>query len=481
MGGFNGERKLRPVENATCKGPVSKRDPEGAVVQITPKKELSLFDSTSIIVGIIIGAGIYQMAPDIAKGAHSWWGVPAIWLVGGVLSLFGALGYAELATAYPLEGGDYVYLSRAYGKWAGFLFGWIQLAIVRPGDIAVMAFAFATYIRVIGDPLAGYGIAHTQRIYAAAATVILTVINIVGVKEGKWTQNILTTVKALGLLAIVGVAVMSPPAKAGLTTEAVGSLPISLALIFVLFTYGGWNEMAYVAAEVKNPRRNIVRALVLGSAAVTVLYLLVNGAFLYTLGYAGLATSKAVATDCVSTVFPRIGGTIISALVCISALGALNGLIFTGARISYALGAEHRVFGVLGRWSEHRGTPVWALLVQGAIAVGLIIVFGSFVDTILYTAAPVYSFYLATSIAVIVLRLREPDTERPYRVTGYPVTTIIFCSVCAFLIYSAVSYAFRQKPVSVIVLLATVLIGVLLYWLTDIRAKGNKSNTQSGN
>ena len=458
-------------------GPGPKRNLEGAIMQIAPKKELSLFDSTCIIVGIIIGAGIYQMAPDIAKGAHFWWGVLAIWLAGGLLSLFGAIGYAELATAYPQEGGDYVYLSRAYGRWAGFLFGWIQLAIVRPGDIAIMAFAFATYIRAIGDPLANWGFPHSQRIYAAAAAAILTVINILGVKEGKWTQNILTTVKALGLLAIVGVAVMSP--QRAPVTESFGPLPISLAIIFVLFTYGGWNEMAYVAAEVKNPRRNIVRALVLGSTAVTVLYLLVNGAFLYTLGYAGLATSKAVATDCVSTLFPRIGGTLISALVCLSALGALNGLIFTGARISYALGAEHRAFGILGKWDQRRGTPVWALLVQGMIAVGLIMLFGSFVDTILYTAAPVYSFYFATSLAVIVLRFREPDAERPYRVTGYPVTTLIFCAVCAFLIYSAVSYAFWNKRVSLILLLAIIFVGALLYWLTDIRGAARRDKSSN--
>jgi APA family basic amino acid/polyamine antiporter len=148
-----------------------------------PKRELSLFDSTCIIVGIIIGAGIYQMAPDIAKGAGCWWGVLALWIVGGLLSLSGALCYAELATAYPKQGGDYVYLSRAYGKWAGFLFGWAQLTVVRPGDIAVMAFAFATYAQTIWDPLAGYP-AYSHRIYAAMATIILTAINIIGVKEG---------------------------------------------------------------------------------------------------------------------------------------------------------------------------------------------------------------------------------------------------------------------------------------------------------
>src|SRR4030042_4167465 len=159
---------------------------------VMPKKELSLFDSTCIIVGIIIGAGIYQMAPDIAAGARYWWGVPLIWVAGGLLSLFGALGYAELATAYPKEGGDYVYLSRAYGSWAGFLFGWGQLAIIRPGDIAVMAFAFATYARTIYDPLAAHPRC-SERIIAASAVILLTIINVLGVKEGKWTQNLLTT------------------------------------------------------------------------------------------------------------------------------------------------------------------------------------------------------------------------------------------------------------------------------------------------
>jgi len=436
---------------------------------ITPRRELSLFDSTCIIVGIIIGAGIYRTAPDVAKGALCWWGVLAIWVVGGLLSLCGGLGYAELASAYPREGGDYVYLSRAYGRWAGFLFGWVQLSIVRPGDIAAMAFAFATYAGKLYDPLAKSGIPYGQRIYAIAAVVILTVINILGVKEGKWTQNILTTVKALGLLAIVSVALVAPHGPATASAETVDALPLSLALILVLFTYGGWNEMAYVAAEVKKPRRNIVRALVLGTVSVTVLYLLVNGAFLYTLGYAGTATSEAVASDSISAVFPKMGGRMISALVCISALGAVNGLVFTGARISYAVGADHRALRPLGKWHPRTGTPVWALAVQGMIAVGLIVVLGSFVNAIIYTAAAVYSFYLATSVAVIVLRFKERDVERPYRVTGYPVTTIVFCAVCAFLIYSAVSYALAETPIGLLISSGALLAGVLIYWLTNTR------------
>ena len=432
----------------------------------TPKRELSLFDSTSIIVGIIIGAGIYQMAPLIAQGAGSAWGVVAIWIVGGLLSLCGALSYAELATAYPLEGGDYVYLSKAYGRWAGFLFGWAQLTVVRPGDIVVMAFAFATYIRAIYDPLAGYpGI--SQRLFAGVAVLVLTIINILGVTQGKWTQNLLTTVKALGLLAIVGVAILSP----GGTREVaeVGGFPLVLAFIFVLFVYGGWNEMAYVAAEVKNPRRNIVRALVAGTVAVIALYLLINGAFLYTLGYDRLATSKAVASETVATVFPTIGSRLVSALICISALGAVNGLIFTGARISYALGENHQLFRKLGYWSPRTGTPVPALALQGLIAVSLILIFGDFIDAILYTAAAVYTFYLGTSFSVIVLRWKEPNTERPYKVTGYPVTSLIFSAVCAFLVYKALTYAAENKKVFLIIMAVTLAVGIVIYLLTDAR------------
>ncbi len=453
----------------------------------TPRKELSLFDSTCLIVGIIIGAGIYEVSPMVAQGTSGCQAFLGIWVIGGLLSLFGALGYAELATAYPKEGGDYVYLGRAYGRPAGFLFAWIQLVVVRPGDIAGMAFIFATYGRKLFDPLADVLVRYdrlpfgvfaeaavpcSQLIYAVAAVLVLTVVNAAGVPQGKWTQNLLTSVKALGLLAIVGVAIFAPSPPEIKATA--GGAPLSLALILVLFTFGGWNEMAYVAAEVKNPNRNIVRALVLGTVAVTVLYLLVNTAFLYSLGFAGVAASEAVAADTVSAVFPNVGGRMISVLVCVSAFGAVNGLIFTGARISYAAGAEHHVFRALGQWHPRTRTPARALLLQGMIAVGLILLLGSFVNAILYTAATVYAFYLATSVAVFVLRRREPDVKRPYRVTGYPFTTIIFCAVCVFLIHGAVVY----KPHIAIGALAILLLGLPVYFVSRWR-DGHRADTEA--
>ncbi|UCF42656.1 MAG: amino acid permease [Planctomycetota bacterium] len=435
------------------------------------KKELSVFDSTCIIVGIIIGAGIYETAPAVASSVSGWWGVLGLWAFGGLLSLAGALCYAELATAYPYDGGDYVYLSRAYGRWAGFLFGWVQLVVVRPGYIALVAFVFARYAGALLGPvlIAESSGRYSQVIYAGAAVLILTIVNILGVREGKWTQNILTIIKVAGLAAILVAALTGPPASATDTQAEVSEpLPVSAALILILFTFGGWNEVAYVAAEVKNPRRNILRSVLAGMAAVTVLYLLANVAFLRALGHAGMANSEAVASDMLEAAFPRFGGRIISALICISALGTVNGLIFTGSRISYAVGAEHRLFRLLGRWDEQRGTPVWALVLQGGIALAMIVVLGSFRRTILYTAAAVYAFYLATSVSVIILRWKEPDTERPYKVTGYPLTTIVFGACCALLVYSALVYNLRDAAICCAILLG----GVPVYWLSNIGDSG---------
>ncbi|MBM4018192.1 MAG: amino acid permease [Planctomycetes bacterium] len=444
----------------------------------TPKKELTLLDTTCLIVGIIVGVGIFQVPPLVAASAGSAVAMLAVWAAGGLLSLCGGLVYAELATAWPREGGDYVYLSRAYGRWAGFLFGWIQLVIVRPGDIAATALAFATYACAIYDPLGGSQGSAGTLVYAGVAVAALTVLNVAGVRLGKWAQNVLTIVKALGLVAIVGAALLAallaPPAAAR-PQEAAGGPPLALAFILVLFTFGGWNEMAYVAAEVKDSRRNIVRAMALGILAVAGLYLLVNAAYLLALGYAGVASSKAVAADAVSGLLAGVGVLAVSALVCTSALGSVNGLIFTGARISYALGAEHRGFGPLGRWQPRTGTPAAALLVQGAIAIALVVALKTFFNTVVYTAATVYAFYLATSIAVIVLRFREPQTERPYRVLGYPVTPLVFAGVCAFLIYSAVKYliyiAEWNEQVVAVISFGLLALGVPVYLLTR---RGNR-------
>jgi amino acid transporter len=427
-----------------------------------PGRSLSLFDATCIIAGIIIGAGIFETAPAVAACARGPAATLGLWLAGGLLALIGALCYAELATAYPRLGGDYVYQSRAFGRGFGFLFGWSQLAVIRPGDIALLAFVFGRYgENLLGNP--GWSLTG----YAAAAIAGLTAVNLLGVRQGKRTQNLLTVVKVAGLLAIVGVALFSPlpsAAPSGPPVAAPGGL--ALALILILFTYGGWSEIAYVAAEIRNPRRNILRSLVIGTAVVTAVYLLMNAAFLRALGFGAMAGSEAVAADTAATLFPRVAGRAVSALICISALGAINGLIFTGARISYAVGEDHPALGNLGRWSGRRNTPAFALAVQGVLSIAIVMIAGSFINTILYTAPLVWFFFIATGISVFVLRRRDPGTPRPYRVSL--LLPALFCALCIFMFYSCVSYAWQVMPKALLVLGGTLLSGTGAYALSRV-------------
>ena len=330
-----------------------------------------------------------------------------------------------------------------------------------------MAFIFARYAQQL---FPGSGL--SQLFLAAAAVVVLTGINVLGVKSGKWTQNILTLAKVLGMAAIIVVGFSAPASQA--SPQAVGPLTfggLDLALILVMFTFGGWNEMAYVAAEIKNPRRNIVRGLVIGTVAVTVLYLLMNGALLSALGPGPMAASEAVAVDALAKVFPAAAGRAIAILICISALGAVNGLIFTGARISYALGAGHLVFRPLGKWHSTLGTPVYALITQGLLSLVIIFLAGSFLDTIIYTAPVVWLFFLGTALAVFVLRRRAPELERPYRVSGYPLPPIIFALCCLFMLYSSVTYAMAKVPWALPLIAGVVLMGAVIYVLTERQEK----------
>lgn len=443
----------------------------GYSLKAAPRKQLTLFDSTCLIVGIIIGAGVYETSPKIAAAATHSWQIFAFWLIGGLLSLCGALCYAELATMLPCAGGDYVYLSRAYGRWAGFLFGWVQMIIVRPGDIALVAFVFATYAR----PLAANTTTNdvpVRLILACLAVLVLTAINILGVREGKWTQNVLTIAKVVGLVAIMIVSAFVTGTVEIQEQQPTAMTPFGLALILVLFTFGGWNEMAYVAAEVRSPERNIVRSLLVGTVVVTLCYLLLNAAFLGVLGHARMANSNAVATDTVRALWPDWGGRLVSGLVCVSALGAVNGLIFTGARISYAIGQNHAGFRPLGQWHPRIQTPVRALILQAVLAMSVILISESFDVAILYTSSAVYMFYLATTLSVIVLRLREPELPRPFRVVAFPVVPIIFSVVCVYLIWSALNY----NPKAGLTSFAILLLGIPVFAISKRYAQSHDNN-----
>lgn len=460
-------------------------------------RRLSLLDTISVIVGIVIGAGIYETPPSVFGMVGGMWSGLGVWALGGVLSLIGAFTYAELATTYPRSGGDYVYLTRAYGPWAGFLFGWAQLAVIMTGSIGMMAYIFGDYAARFFDtkPNTSFG-------YAAGAVVVLTVVNVFGVSVGKLTQNLLSATKVLGLGGIVAAAVyllargMGAESATAVAAESGGDsgapVMLGLALVFVLYTYGGWNDAAFVVAEMQDSRR-IAPALILGTLAVMLIYLVVNGAYLAVLGLDGVRGSDAVAADVLDRALGETGGQIISVLVMISALGAVNGLIYTGSRLYATVGSDYAIFGALGRWNPRLGAPVYALAVQAVITLFMILAVGSAVGqgllddvftwigiedekwswegtggfrSLLAMSAPVFwLFFMLTSLSLIRLRWLDPQATRPFQVPLYPELPLVFTASCGYMLYSSIDYAGRLGLVGG----ALMLIGLPLYLISRRR------------
>src|SRR6476646_1078239 len=288
---------------------------------------LVLWDAVSIIVGIVVGTSIFRSTGIIFDKAGDPWTAMGLWVLGGVLAWCGAVCYAELATTYPRDGGDYEYLNRAFGSWCGFLFSWAQLATVISGNIAIMAYAFADYAARLWPALNTASVA-----LAIGAVIALSALNALGIVAGKVTQNILTALKVMGLSGIVIAGLwagISQP-QAALVGGRAPDVYISLALVFVLFTYGGWTHAAYVAAEVRDQRRNLPRALILGIVGITLIYLAINGTYLAVLGFDTARHTSMPAADVMEHACGPWGSRVISMLVMLSALGAINGMILTG-------------------------------------------------------------------------------------------------------------------------------------------------------
>ncbi len=430
----------------------------------TPVPTLTLKDAVAITVGIVVGAGIFRTPSLVAANASSESTALLIWLAGGLVTLVGALCYAELATTYPHTGGDYHYLTRAYGRPIAFLYAWSRIAVVQTGSVALLSFVVGDY----ASQLFSLG-AYSSSVYAALVVVALTALNVAGVRQGSGAQNWLTAVEVLSLILVIiaglAFATADAPATAAPTAQGTSQASLGLALVFVLLTYGGWNEAVYVSAEVNNPRRNIARALLLSIGLITGLYLLVNWAFLRGLGLQGLAASDAAAADLMRRAMGEGGARFVSVLVAVSALTSANATVITGARTNYALGRDFRLFDFLGRWHERAHTPTNALVVQGVIALALVFA-GSFAregftTMVEYTAPVFWFFFFLAGLSLIVLRTREPEAERPFSVPLYPLTPLLFCTACLYMLQSSLTYTGAGALAGVLVLLAG--IPVLLF------------------
>jgi basic amino acid/polyamine antiporter, APA family len=412
-----------------------------------PRPVLSLFDSVAITVGVVVGAGIFRLPSLVAGELGSDWLIAVVWLLGGLISLIGALCFAELATAHPHPGGEYHFLYRAYGRSVGFMFGWARITVVQTGSIALLAFIFGDYANQL-LPLGPQGPA----LWAIGSIVALTGLNIAGVRQTRAVQNLLFAGMLVGLLCVIGAGalLLSPlgataePVAAAASGHGRGPAALGLAMILVLLTYGGWNEAAYISAEVKDRERNMVRALLIGIGLITLLYVSVNMVYVMVLGPGGMAASPSVARDVMDAAFGPAGSALITVLIMAVVLASTNVTIFTGARAAFALGRDFPLFGFLGHWSKPGGAPVPALLLQGAISLGLVLLgtLGrSGVQTMVDYLSPVFwLFFLLTGLALFVLRHREPGVERPFQVPLYPVTPALFCLTSAYLLYSSLTY-----------------------------------------
>jgi len=435
---------------------------------VKPRELLSVPDGIFLTVGMVIGVGIFKLPSLVAGNTPS----PAVflfaWVLGGAVSLCGALVYAELAARHPETGGEYAFLQKGLGRGAAFLFAWSRMTVIQTGAIAAVAFAFGDYaseVLRLGEK--------SSAVWAAVSVVAFTLLNFAGTLQSKTLQKVMEAVliSALVLLALAAFTAGGAP-KAAAPAEG-AHLSFGLAMIFVLFTYGGWNEAAYLAGEVRDARRNMVRILVWGIVFVSALYLLVNAGYLAALGLGGIRDSKAVAADAIRLIAGEKGAVLVALIVCVSALTTLNAAIFTGARSNWALGKDYAMFRSLGNWRESGSTPANALLLQGAITLVLVAAGSTTPDgfgaMVAYTAPVFWTFFLLTGVTLFVFRRRGGETPA-FRTPLFPLVPLAFLAMCAYMLWSSIDYI--RNPVygpkfgdMVLAGLAVMAVGIPLYFL----------------
>lgn len=426
----------------------------------TPHRHLDVRHAVSVCVGMVIGAGIFKTSPMVAASLASDTALYLVWAFGGALSFVGALCFAELAAAFPDAGGDYHFLRLAFGPRTGFLFAWSRFAVIHTGSMALLAFVFGDYLaqvvaldRLLGPGLGAYGSA----LFAAGAIVVLTALNLRHVRIGLGTQVGLMSLVIAGLLAL-GVAALwlwgqgIAPATPLAAPSRDGHVEIGTAFVFVFLAYGGWSDAATLSAEMRDDRRGIVHALLLGLATVTALYLLANAAYLRGLGLEGLARSDAPAADLMRLAFGRPGELLIVSVVALTSVTVMNATLVAGARTTWAAARDLQqarlIGGALGerlaRWDLSRGTPPAAIAAIGLVAVALVglgtVTRGGFATMVDYLSPVYWGFLTLSGSALLVLRRRYPEVPRPFRVPLHPWLPLAFCACSVYLLVASLQY-----------------------------------------
>ena len=448
-----------------------------APVSAAPKALLSVTDGVFLLVGMVIGAGIFKLPSLVASNTASTTEYMLLWVAGGVVSLCGALVYAELASRFPETGGEYRFLERALGPGTAFVFSWSRMTVIQTGVIAGVAFIFGEYasqILPLGEK--------SSAIWAAVLVVALTALNIAGTLPTKGLQKIMEAIliAALVLLGLAGLSSGTSPAS-GAAPAVSGGAGWGLAMVFVLFTYGGWNEAAYMSGEVHDARRNMTRILITGIVVVTLLYLLVNLGYVTALGLSGIRDSKAVAVDVMRLVAGDKGAVLVALIVCVSVFTTLNAAVFTGARTTWAMGRDFGLFRGLGVWKAAGSTPANALLVQGILTLVLVSAGAQsrdgFESMVAYTAPVFWTFFFLTGVTLFLFRRRGGEAPA-FRVPLYPIVPVVFCAMCLYMLYSSIGWIRDPAPWApkfdsmVLSGIIVMLIGIPLYFFSRRSGRG---------
>jgi APA family basic amino acid/polyamine antiporter len=422
------------------------------------ERKISGLTATNIVVANMIGTGVFVSLGFQVVSIHSDFAIMALWVIGGLLSLCGALCYAELAVALPRLGGEYNFLSRIYHPSLGFMAGWISVTVGFPAPIALSAMAFGTYFQGI--------VPNSSPLFLSLLLVwSVTIILLVGLRTGEHFQNIATLVKIVLIICLIGAGIFYQqklpfqlaPHPDDLATML--SAPFAVSLVFVMYSYSGWNGAAYLTAEVRNPEKNVPWALVVGTIVVMVLYVLLNWVFLISAPASEIVGQPTVGLIAGEHIFGKFGGILTSAFISFGLIASVSAMSWIGSRVTKSMADDFSKLVFLGRVNQH-GTPYIAMIAQALLVTALILT-GGFKAVLVYTQFVLLLSSFLAVLGLIVLRFRQPDLPRPYRVWGYPITPLIFLIVTLFMML----YTMQQQIVESLLGLATALVGLGIYYI----------------
>lgn len=426
-------------------------------------RKLTAFDATMVVSGAIIGAGIFMNPGESAKFLQSSSQLLFVWILGGFIAFLGALCFAELGAMFPQSGGQFVYFTKAFSPWLGFLFGWTLFSTIQTGALAAVSFTCARFISYF-FPMEELGI----RVLAAAVVWLLTFVNFFGIKPGTVVQNVFTTLKIAALLGIIGIGLfwgkgtgfhLGPLFPSGLDLRIFSLL--GLALMPALFSYGGWQNLNFVAGEVKNPSRNIPVAIISGVSLVIAVYVLSNIVFIKALPLSGISRSTKLASDAVEAMVGPWGGVFVSLAVIISTFGITNVFILTGPRVYEAMARENAFLPLAAKRHPRYDTPYYSLFMQSLWVSGLLFT-NTYGQLLQYVTFGDWIFFGLAALALMVLRKKMPLVPRPYKTWGYPVIPALFFLISAAVVLNVFFLSFLKSLIGTVIILS----GLPLYLIS---------------